>query len=118
MAILMILFQICTGWNHSRLSDVTLQRIGGNGELLNSAILVKSNGCINPAMQSICSIPPIFEAPLGYRLGFRVVMFQGMKSGDEMQVNVRIIGCVNRKDCSVVSLSLFFSVSVYFYLLS
>lgn len=31
-------------------------------------------------------------------------MFQGMKSGDEMQVNVRIVGCVNPQDCSVVSI--------------
>lgn len=31
-------------------------------------------------------------------------MFQGMKSGDEMQVNVRIVGCVNPQDCNVVSI--------------
>lgn len=89
------------GWSHSRLSDVTLQRIGANGDVLNSAQLIKSNGCLNPKMQSICFMAPVYEAPLGYRLGFHAIMFHGMKSGDEMQVNVRIVGCVHRQDCSM-----------------
>lgn len=91
-----------TGWNHSRVSDVSLQRVGPNGEILNSATLIKSNGCINPQMQSICSVPPVFEPPLGHRFGFRVVMFQGMKSGDEMVMTVRIIGCMDHHDCHLV----------------
>lgn len=96
------MFVMFIGWNHSRVSDVTLQRIGSTGEILNSATLIKSNGCVNPLMQSICSLLPVFEPPLGYRLGFRAVMFQGMKSGDEMQINVRVIGCINSQDCIVV----------------
>lgn len=92
-----------TGWNHSRVSDVSLQRVGPNGEVLNSATLIKSNGCINPQMHSICSHPPVFEPPLGHRLSFRAVMFQGMKSGDEMMMTVRIVGCMDHHDCHFVS---------------
>lgn len=102
------------GWNHSRVSDVTLQRIGSNGEVLNTAQLIKSNGCVNPSMQSICPLPPVFEPPLGYRFGFRAVMFQGMKNGDEMQMSVRIVGCVDSRDCLLVNqiIFLFFDISV------
>lgn len=92
-----------SGWNHSRVSDVTLQRIGSNGEVLNTAQLIKSNGCVNPSMQSICPLPPVFEPPLGYRFGFRAVMFQGMKNGDEMQMSVRIVGCMDSRDCHLVN---------------
>lgn len=53
-------------------------------------------------MQSVCSLPPVFEPPLGYRFGFRAVMFQGMKSGDEMMMNIRIIGCLDHHDCHLV----------------
>lgn len=45
---------------------------------------------------------PVFEPPLGYRFGFRAVMFQGMKSGDEMVMTVRIIGCMDHHDCHLV----------------
>jgi hypothetical protein len=86
------------------MSDVVLQRMTSAGELVNSAILVTSNGCLNPTMKSICPLPPSFEAPLGFRLGFRAVMFQGMRSGDEMVMKVRIAGCINRQDCFTVSL--------------
>lgn len=91
------------------MSDVILKRIGSNGEILNTAQLIKSNGCINPSMQSICSIQPVFEPPLGYRFGFRAVMFQGMKSGDEMQMSVRIVGCIDSRDCQMVG-------EIHFYL--
>lgn len=92
------------GWNHSRLTDVALQRVGQNGEILNSASLVHSNGCINPAMRSVCSVPPTFEPPLGHRFGFHAVLFQGMKSGDEMLMTVRMVGCVDQRDCLSVSM--------------
>jgi hypothetical protein len=51
-------------------------------------------------MRSICPAPPTYEAPLGYRLAFRAVMFQGMRSGDEMVMKVRIAGCIHRQDCA------------------
>lgn len=79
-----------------------MQRVGANGEILNTATLIKSNGCANPKMQSILSLPPVFEHPLGYRFAFRAVMFQGMKSGDEMVMNVRINICMDHHDCHFV----------------
>lgn len=54
-------------------------------------------------MQSICPLPPVFEPPLGYRFGFRAVMFQGMKNGDEMQMSVRMVGCIDSRDCHLVN---------------
>lgn len=56
-------------------------------------------------MKSICPQPPTFEPPLGHRFGFRAVMFQGMKSGDEMVMSVKIAGCIDQSDCFVVRLS-------------
>lgn len=90
------------GWNHSRIADVALQRLGPYGEVLNSALLVTSNGCVHPSMLSICPLPPVFEPPLGHSLRFRAVMFQEMKSGDEMAINVRVVGCIDQSDCSMV----------------
>lgn len=91
------------GWNYTRLSDVSLQRYSANGAVLNSANLLTSAGCVHPAMRSICPAPPVFEQPLGYRFGFRAVMFQGMKSGDEMVISVKILGCMQQIDCFVVN---------------
>lgn len=87
------------GWNFTKVSDITMQRIGGNGEVLNAISLVTTPGCINPAMRSICPVAPVFEPPLGHRFGFKAIMFQGMKSGDEVVMSVRIQGCVHRNDC-------------------
>lgn len=91
------------GWNHSRVSDVSLQRLSPSGEILNSATLIRSDGCVNPTMRTICPFEPVFEPPLGYRIGFRAVMFQGMRSGDEMIMTVRIVGCIDSHDCAIVS---------------
>lgn len=108
--VFIVLFVYYLGWNHSRVTDVSLQRLSPTGEILNSATLIKSNGCINPAMRSICPFAPIFEAPLGYRVGFRAVMFQGMKSGDEMIITVKIVGCIDNIDCAVVCTFLYISI--------
>uniref|UniRef100_A0A182FU78 Uncharacterized protein n=1 Tax=Anopheles albimanus TaxID=7167 RepID=A0A182FU78_ANOAL len=89
------------GWNFTRLSDVVMQRLSPTGTVLNSASLVTAGGCLNPLMRAISPVAPVFEAPLGYRLGFRAAMFQGMRSGDEMILRVRIIGCVDRRECLV-----------------
>lgn len=59
-------------------------------------------------MRSICPYPPVFEPPLGHRFGFRAVMFQGMKSGDEMIMNVKIVGCIDQNDCSVIQNWIYF----------
>ncbi|XP_058065483.1 uncharacterized protein LOC131215119 [Anopheles bellator] len=89
------------GWNFTRLSEVVLQRLSPAGTVLNSASLVTASGCLNPLMRAISPAAPVFEAPLGYRLGFRAAMFQGMRSGDEMVLRVRIVGCVDRRECLV-----------------
>jgi len=91
------------GWNHTRISDVILQRLAPSGEVVNSAILITTNGCVNPSMRAVCPAAPVFEPPLGHRLAFRAVMFMGMRSGDEMVMSVRVVGCLERKDCNVVS---------------
>lgn len=90
---------LIAGWNYTKLSDVSLQRISSTGELLNNANLINQKGCLNPSMQFICSHAPIFDAPLGNRLTFKAVMFQGMKSGDELQLSIRIHGCLDKNDC-------------------
>ncbi|XP_055628307.1 uncharacterized protein LOC129769839 isoform X2 [Toxorhynchites rutilus septentrionalis] len=89
------------GWNFTRLSDVIMQRLSPTGSVLNSAILIATNGCLNPAMKTICPGNPVLESPLSYRLSFRAAMFQGMHSGDEMVMRVRIVGCVDRRECTV-----------------
>lgn len=52
-------------------------------------------------MKGICSQPPSFDAPLGYKLPFKAVMFQGMRSGDELLMSMRITACLDLKDCQV-----------------
>lgn len=90
------------GWNFTRLSDVALQRFSPQGELLNSVNLVSPNGCLNHLMRNVCPHEPIFEPPLGYKFGFKAFMFQGMKSGDELVMNVKLNGCLYKRDCIVV----------------
>ncbi|XP_058831304.1 uncharacterized protein LOC131689931 isoform X2 [Topomyia yanbarensis] len=70
------------GWNYTRLSEVVMQRLSHTREVLNSATLVTLKG---------------------FRLAFRAAMFQGMRSGDEMVLRVRVVGCVDRRECSVES---------------
>lgn len=92
-----------SGWNFTRISDVTLQRFNAQGDILNSVSLVSPNGCVNPSMRNICPLDPVADPPLGYRLGFKAFMFQGMRSGDEMVMSVKMTGCLYRRDCQVVS---------------
>lgn len=87
------------GWNFTKITDISMQRLGSAGETLNTISLVGNSGCINPTMKSICPLPPQYEPPLGQRFGFRAVMFQGMKSGDEVVMSIRVMGCINRNDC-------------------
>ncbi|XP_062556064.1 uncharacterized protein LOC134220940 [Armigeres subalbatus] len=93
------------GWNFTRLSDVVMQRQSSAGSVLNSATIVTTNGCLNPTMRAISSVAPVAESPLSYRLAFRAAMFQGMRSGDEMVMRVRIVGCVERRECTVENCS-------------
>ncbi|XP_028896803.2 uncharacterized protein LOC105213277 [Zeugodacus cucurbitae] len=89
------------GWNYTKLTDVHVQRISPTGELLNNVALITSRGCINPSMQSVCAQPPSYDPPLGHRLNFKAVMFQGMRSGDELVLSMRITGCLEERDCHV-----------------
>lgn len=91
------------GWNYTKITDISMQRLGSAGEVLNTANLVSHNGCINPSMKSVCTIPPQYEPPLGQRFGFKAVMFQGMKSGDEVVMSIRVLGCVNKQDCETTT---------------
>ncbi|XP_017493153.1 PREDICTED: uncharacterized protein LOC108381247, partial [Rhagoletis zephyria] len=89
------------GWNYTKLTDVNVERVSPSGELLNNVALITPRGCINPSMQSICTQPPSFDPPLGHRLNFKAVMFQGMRSGDELVISMRITGCLEARDCHV-----------------
>uniref|UniRef100_A0A1B0AFH3 ZP domain-containing protein n=1 Tax=Glossina pallidipes TaxID=7398 RepID=A0A1B0AFH3_GLOPL len=90
------------GWNYAKLTDIIFQRISPDGDLLQEAVLITSEGCLNPFMLSVCQ-GIVFEAPLAYKLPFKAFMFQGMSSGDELIVSVRISGCLYPQDCSVNS---------------
>jgi len=39
------------------------------------------------------------QSPLGKKFQFNAVMFQGMKSGDEMIIRMRFTACIDQKDC-------------------
>lgn len=52
-------------------------------------------------MKGICTQTPTFDAPLGYKLPFKAVMFQGMRSGEELIMSMRITGCLEHQDCYV-----------------
>lgn len=91
------------GWNFTRVSDIVLQRFSAQGDVLNSVNLVTSNGCVNPQMRNICPLEPVLDPPLGYRFGFKAFMFQGMRSGDEVVMSVKMTGCLYWRDCQLVS---------------
>ncbi|TMW53507.1 hypothetical protein DOY81_001384 [Sarcophaga bullata] len=89
------------GWNYTKLTDVSLQRISPSGEILNNVQLITSLGCLNPSMQGVCTQAPSFDAPLGYKLPFKAVMFQGMRSGEDVIMSMRITGCLEYNDCFI-----------------
>ncbi|XP_067626759.1 uncharacterized protein [Eurosta solidaginis] len=89
------------GWNYTKLTDVHVQRIAPTGELLNNVALITSHGCLNPSMQSVCSQMPSYDPPLGHRLAFKAVMFQGMRSGDELVLSMRLTACLEEHDCQL-----------------
>ena len=54
-------------------------------------------------MKSICPAGAVFDPPLGHKLAFKAVMFQGMKSGDEVVMSIKVSGCLDEHDCHVNS---------------
>uniref|UniRef100_A0A1A9X5H8 ZP domain-containing protein n=1 Tax=Glossina brevipalpis TaxID=37001 RepID=A0A1A9X5H8_9MUSC len=91
------------GWNYAKLTDIIFQRISPDGNVLQEVVLITSEGCLNPIMLSVCQ-GIIFEGPLAYKLPFKAFMFQGMSSGDELIMSIRITGCLYSKDCSINSI--------------
>ena len=89
------------GWNYTKLTDVSLQRVSPSGEILNNVQLVTSLGCLNPSMQGVCTQAPSYDPPLGYKLPFKAVMFQGMRSGEDVIMSMRITGCLEYNDCFI-----------------
>ncbi|XP_055372791.1 uncharacterized protein LOC129606475 [Condylostylus longicornis] len=89
------------GWNYTKLTDVNLQRFSPSGEILNSVNIITQQGCINPVMRLVCPTQPSFDPPLGYRLSFKAIMFQGMRSGEEIVLSLKITGCMERADCYI-----------------
>ncbi|XP_059622624.1 uncharacterized protein LOC132265855 [Phlebotomus argentipes] len=87
------------GWNFTGMSDISLSRLSPAGEILHSANLITREGCVNPAMRSICSENPSFDPPLGQKLRFKAASFPGMISGEEIVLNVRLYACLNPRDC-------------------
>lgn len=69
----------------------------------NSVTLVNSAGCRLPSMKGVCPEQPRHVTPLTVTLPMRAFMFQGAKSGDEMVLSVRMVGCLQAEDCFQVS---------------
>lgn len=57
---------------------------------------------MNTLMKNVCPLEPVLDSPLGYRFGFKAFMFQGMKSGDDVVMNVKLSGCIFKQDCQLV----------------
>ncbi|XP_055691612.1 uncharacterized protein LOC129794782 [Lutzomyia longipalpis] len=87
------------GWNLTGMSDIFLARTSKSGEVLNSAILVTREGCVNPTMRAICPEEPSFDPPLGQKFLFKAATFPEMLPDEEIVLNVRVFGCLNRLDC-------------------
>lgn len=85
------------------MSDISLVRVSPSGDLLNSAVLVTQDGCVNRAMRAICPENPSFDPPFGQKFPLKAATFPGMLPGEELQLNVRLFGCLNQKDCFPVS---------------
>lgn len=64
-----------------------------------SVVLVDNTGCRDARMRSVCPDNPLQVAPLVTTLAVKAFMFQGMDSGDEMIMSVRMIGCLLQEDC-------------------
>ncbi len=74
----------------------------------NTAELVFSNGCRNPAYGPLAPFNPWRDANNGLinNFDFRVFMFQEMLSGDSIMISAKVTACVEEIDCAPVSLSL------------
>ncbi|XP_037094189.1 uncharacterized protein LOC119114071 [Pollicipes pollicipes] len=92
------------GWRFSRLTDVLLQRVTADGvaQTADSVSLVLSSGCRNPEFKIVAPAQPTRhqQNQLISNFAFRVFAFQGMGSGDRLQVSAGVTGCVEAIDCA------------------
>lgn len=91
----------CIGWRFSRLGEVTVHHVSNGGRTVRQRAvnLLDSAGCRDARTRAICPADPVQPGPLITTFGVRAFMFQGMQSGDEMLMSVRIIACLNYEDC-------------------
>ena len=96
-----------TGWNFAQLTDVVVHRVR-NGEPMtderNTARLVYSDGCRNPAYRVLAPFNPWRDGSNGLinNFDFRVFMFQSMESGDAIMITAKVMACVEETDCAPV----------------
>lgn len=95
------------GWNFAQLTDVVVHRVR-NGEPMtderNTARLVYSDGCRNPAYRVLAPFNPWRDGSNGLinNFDFRVFMFQSMESGDAIMITAKVMACVEEADCAPV----------------
>jgi hypothetical protein len=104
---------VLAGWIYAKITDVIVHRVH-DGQALdgetNTAELVFSNGCRNPAYQPLAPYNPWRDVGNGLinNFDFRVFMFQEMLSGDSIMISAKVIACVEEIDCAPVSYSSLF----------
>ncbi|XP_045469916.1 uncharacterized protein LOC123677447 [Harmonia axyridis] len=83
------------GFTNTRMDSVVMRSTSTK----ESSTLVDENGCTNPFMRNICPDLPQQISPLVVVFPFRAFLFQGSDRSDEMVLSMRMIGCLNSKDC-------------------
>ena len=97
-----------TGWNFAKITDVLVHRVHDSVALnddKNTAQLVFSNGCRNPAYSPLAPYNPWRDPGNGLinNFDFRVFMFQEMLNGDSIMISAKVVACVEEIDCAPVS---------------
>ena len=101
-----------TGWNFAKITDVLVHRVHDSVALnddKNTAQLVFSNGCRNPAYSPLAPYNPWRDPGNGLinNFDFRVFMFQEMLNGDSIMISAKVVACVEEIDCAPVSFFFF-----------
>lgn len=82
------------------MGEVLVHHVSNSGQVQQRALtLVDSAGCRDIRMKAVCPDNPVQSSPLVSTLALRAFMFQGMASGDEMVMSVRMIACLHYEDC-------------------
>ncbi|KAL3282552.1 hypothetical protein HHI36_005732 [Cryptolaemus montrouzieri] len=84
-----------SGWHYVRMDSVVMK----SATTQQSATLIDDNGCTVPSMRNVCPDQPRQINPLMVVLPFRAFLFQGNQDTEEMVLSLRMIGCLNTKDC-------------------